>query len=247
MDPGTIYELIGYVASVLVAVSLMMRSILKLRVINLVGAVTFVVYGLLIEAYPVALVNFIIVLINLYYLYGISRTRERFTVLEVPPDAPYLRHVLRVHRGEIERVAPGFALPRADAAAVTTLLLRDEVPTGVFVAEREDEAEWRVGLDFVLLDERGRTTDQGAGPLPVRRASRGFSRARHPAARRRPRYRGACRLPAPDGLRAQLRRPLPTDADAVNLPAAVRVNVRSCSASAEGDASGHPFLRRVPF
>jgi hypothetical protein len=52
MEASTLYELIGYAASVLVAVALTMRSVLRLRLINLVGAATFTVYGLLIHAYP---------------------------------------------------------------------------------------------------------------------------------------------------------------------------------------------------
>ena len=68
MDSRMWLEIVGYVASVLVAVSLMMSSILKLRIINLVGSAAFTVYGLLIGAYPVAAVNLLIVFINLYYL-----------------------------------------------------------------------------------------------------------------------------------------------------------------------------------
>jgi predicted ABC-type sugar transport system permease subunit len=62
------YELLGYSASVFVAISLMMRSVSKLRVINLVGATLFTIYGLMIGALPVAALNFFIVLVNLYYL-----------------------------------------------------------------------------------------------------------------------------------------------------------------------------------
>lgn len=68
MDILMSFEMLGYMASVFVAVSLMMRSLVKLRVINLVGAVLFTVYGLVIAAYPVAVVNGFIVLVNLYYL-----------------------------------------------------------------------------------------------------------------------------------------------------------------------------------
>ncbi|MCA9917627.1 MAG: YgjV family protein [Anaerolineales bacterium] len=68
MDSLLSFELVGYMASVFVAVSLMMRSVTKLRVINLVGAVLFTVYGLIIAAYPVAVVNGFIVLVNIYYL-----------------------------------------------------------------------------------------------------------------------------------------------------------------------------------
>jgi len=68
MNLSMTYEMIGYGASLLVAVSLMMRSVVKLRVINLLGAAVFTLYGLLIDAYPVAVMNFFIVLIDLYYL-----------------------------------------------------------------------------------------------------------------------------------------------------------------------------------
>ena len=61
-------EWIGYAASLLVAVSLMMGSLVRLRWLNLVGAVTFTVYGLVIRAYPVAVVNAFIVVINVWHL-----------------------------------------------------------------------------------------------------------------------------------------------------------------------------------
>ena len=68
MDSLLSFEMLGYMASVFVAISLMMRSVTKLRVINLVGAVLFTAYGLVIAAYPVAVVNGFIVLVNIYYL-----------------------------------------------------------------------------------------------------------------------------------------------------------------------------------
>ncbi|MEZ9595030.1 hypothetical protein AB4298_10330 [Shewanella sp. 10N.261.52.F9] len=68
MDNATIWEWVGYIASVVVAISLMMSNIKKLRWWNLVGAALFVAYGLAIDAIPVALVNFFIVLIDAYYL-----------------------------------------------------------------------------------------------------------------------------------------------------------------------------------
>jgi hypothetical protein len=45
MSTETIYELIGYAGSILIVISLAMSSIIKLRVINLMGAITFGVYG----------------------------------------------------------------------------------------------------------------------------------------------------------------------------------------------------------
>lgn len=61
-------EIIGYFASFLVILSLLMKDIYVLRVINSVAAAWFVVYGFLIESYPVIATNGLIIVINLYYL-----------------------------------------------------------------------------------------------------------------------------------------------------------------------------------
>ncbi|MCG9713898.1 YgjV family protein [Shewanella insulae] len=68
METAIIWEWVGYLASVVVAISLMMSNIKKLRWWNLIGAGLFVAYGLAIGALPVALVNFFIVLIDIFYL-----------------------------------------------------------------------------------------------------------------------------------------------------------------------------------
>ncbi|QDE29983.1 MULTISPECIES: YgjV family protein [Shewanella] len=73
MDSINIWEWVGYLASVVVAISLMMSNIKKLRWWNLLGAGLFVAYGLAIDAIPVALVNFFIVLIDAYYLVKLYR------------------------------------------------------------------------------------------------------------------------------------------------------------------------------
>jgi len=68
-------EYIGYLASAFIVVSLMMTSIIQLRIINSIGCILFVIYGLSVNAYPVAISNFLIVLINLNNLYKLSREK----------------------------------------------------------------------------------------------------------------------------------------------------------------------------
>ena len=74
METINFYELLGYSASLLIALSLSMRSLLTLRVINLTGALLFTIYGLVIGALPVAALNFYIVMVNIYYLHQMFRT-----------------------------------------------------------------------------------------------------------------------------------------------------------------------------
>lgn len=65
-------ELAGYSASILIAISLTMTDIYKLRIINSIGCLMFVIYGLNVGAYPVALANAIIIIINIYNLYKLK-------------------------------------------------------------------------------------------------------------------------------------------------------------------------------
>ena len=62
-------EWLGYGASFMVAISLMMKNVFKLRILNGVGALLFVISGVMISAWPVAGMNLFIVGINIYYLW----------------------------------------------------------------------------------------------------------------------------------------------------------------------------------
>ena len=62
-------EIIGYLASVVILVSFIMKDIKKLRIINSVGCALFIVYGVLLFSIPLIITNAAIVLINIYYLF----------------------------------------------------------------------------------------------------------------------------------------------------------------------------------
>lgn len=149
MDQRWILELVGYVASALVAISLMMSSILRLRVINLFGSAFFTIYGVLIGAYPVAVVNLFIVFINLYYLRQMLGTKEYFKLLEIKPDSDYLRYFLSFYEQEIKRFLPEFSYRPAENQLVF-FILRDMVPAGLFIGEVQDWDTLLVRLDFVI-------------------------------------------------------------------------------------------------
>lgn len=68
MENINLIEWLGYTASVLVAISFLMKSINRLRIVNTVGAIFFVIYAFAINAIPVALINCFIVCVNIYYL-----------------------------------------------------------------------------------------------------------------------------------------------------------------------------------
>ncbi|MEN8078257.1 YgjV family protein [Clostridioides difficile] len=62
-------EWIGYAASIMIAISLIMTDIVKLRIINSIGCILFAIYGFTVKAYPVGIINTFIFFVNTYYLY----------------------------------------------------------------------------------------------------------------------------------------------------------------------------------
>ncbi len=144
-----VFEIIGYIASGLIAISLMMSSIVRLRIINLIGAIFFTAYGLLIQAYPVAAVNFIIILIDIYYLYELTNTTEYFKFLNMRPEASYLQYFLNFHRKDILKYLPTYRFePQEDQ--IIFFVLRNLVPAGLFIGEIDPAGTLNVKLDFVI-------------------------------------------------------------------------------------------------
>ena len=70
-------EWVGYAASICIAISLIMTDIYKLRVINSIGCVLFVIYGFSIKAYPVGVINLIIFFVNIYYIVKIRKGEDK--------------------------------------------------------------------------------------------------------------------------------------------------------------------------
>lgn len=144
-----VLELIGYLASAVIAISLMMRSIVRLRVINMIGGAGFSLYGLLIGAYPVAILNGLIVGVNAYHVARMLSQKEYFRLLKLRPESDYLRYFLGFYGEEIRKILPGFAY-RPGVNQVTLFILRDCNPAGVFIAEERSPGILHVVLDFVV-------------------------------------------------------------------------------------------------
>ncbi len=149
-------EWLGYLASLIVLISLLMSSIIKLRWINLVGSSIFSLYGFLIGALPVGLMNLGIALINVYYLVKIYRgsaTKEYFKILSIEKDSEYLKHFLNFYQEGIKKYADPSKL-KANTYEVSFYILRNMVPAGVFLGTKHDEKTLEVALDFVIPEYR---------------------------------------------------------------------------------------------
>jgi hypothetical protein len=127
----------------------MMSGIVKLRIINLIGAIIFATYGLLINALPVAIVNGFICLVDLYYLYDIFKAKEYFKVLEVMHNSEYVNYFLAFHDQEIKKYMPSFSF-KGDEDSVVFFILRNSIPAGLICATKKNDDSLFIELDFVI-------------------------------------------------------------------------------------------------
>jgi len=152
MEEAVIYEIIGYLASLLVAISLMMSAIVKLRIINLLGSLTFTIYGILIDAWPVALMNAFIVFVNIYYLAKIYRDDHYFQLLRSTDESSYLTKFLEFYRDHIKTYQPEFSFEKSYNYVV--FVLSDMVPAGLVIGNIKDDGTLEMDLDFVIPSYR---------------------------------------------------------------------------------------------
>ena len=148
MDSSFIYEIIGYIASLLVALSLTMKSLQKLRIVNMIGAIVFIVYGLLIGAIPVAFLNTLILGVNVYNLWQMWKQKDYFTLMQVRADSSYLKKFLEFYRNEISEFVPTYLFKPAEDQVVV-FILRNMLPVGLVIVKPEGE-EAHIFLDFVI-------------------------------------------------------------------------------------------------
>lgn len=155
MDSDLLLELVGYIASALIIVSITQKSILKLRVICLVGAVAFLIYAIGIGAYPIAVVNVMAAGIHTCYLRKLIRRKaETFRVLHVLPESKYLQDFIDFYGDEIQgRFQPEYVYS-PNPGQTAAFVLRDMVPTGLFIGQHGADGSFEVLLDFVIPQYR---------------------------------------------------------------------------------------------
>jgi hypothetical protein len=149
MNEVNYLEIFGYLASVLVAISLMMSAIIKLRIINLIGSTCFAVYGFLIGALPVGLLNGFIALINIYYLIQIYSAKEYFKTLKLSSGSEYVNYFLNYYKNDILKFIPSFNFEKIVDLNVL-VILRNTNPAGIILYNNIEPHTILIELDYVI-------------------------------------------------------------------------------------------------
>lgn len=153
MNTNMLIEAFGYLGSLLVLVSMLMTSVVKLRIINTIGSVIFTIYAFIIKSYPTALMNFCLVLINLRFLWKMSRMDKEYEIVECDRNDVLLRYLVDHYRSDISKIFPGIDLNLRQIDRAYVVLCQGK-PVGITLGNAEDDDTLDLKLDYTIPEFR---------------------------------------------------------------------------------------------
>lgn len=147
MNNSILIEIIGYTGSILVVVSMLMTSVIKLRVVNTIGAGIFAVYALIICSYPTALMNTCLVIINIYNLVKLLKNERQYTMISGKADESFLLYILNYYKEDIKKYFPQFHLDLTNID-VAYIVCNADSPAGILLGKKTEGETMEVILDY---------------------------------------------------------------------------------------------------
>ena len=145
-DLKQIIELIGYAGSTLVIVSMLMTSVVKLRVINTIGSVIFCAYALCIHSYPTAAMQVALIIINLVNLRKLLNTKKEYSVVKQNGDQAFSNYFIEQNKDDIKKIFPDFEQINADDSVYLICCHSD--CAGILVGRPAPDKALAVTLDY---------------------------------------------------------------------------------------------------
>ena len=141
-----IIELIGYLGSILVLISMLMSSVIKLRIINTIGSIIFTFYAFAIQTYPTAILNVILVGVNIYNIIKLLKSTKQYDMVEVKADDSFAGYFLKQYNNDIALYFPEF---KNDPALydVANIICCNADPAGILLGKKNGE-EIEIFLDY---------------------------------------------------------------------------------------------------
>ena len=147
MNGETILQAVGYFSTVLILISFLMTSVLKLRLVNLIGSAIFVVFAFLTKSYPTAIMNVGLCIINIYFIIRLLRSKRLTLMLPISLDSSYLRAFQDFYRDDMRIYFPDFD-PKTLQADMAYFVYYDMNPVGLTIGRRTEDGALELLLDY---------------------------------------------------------------------------------------------------
>ena len=153
MKEQVIFEVIGYIGSAFVLASFLMASVVRLRIINSVGCIISVIYGLLIRAYPTVIMNGALLLINIFFLLRMTKQKSAdYHADRTGQGDMFLQYFLTAHAEDIKKYFPAFK-GVGDCGYIRFSYCGDKA-AGLLAGELKADGTLEIALDYTTPEYR---------------------------------------------------------------------------------------------
>ncbi len=152
LTANQLYEILSLIASILTAISLTVKSLYKMRWLNLFGCIGFTIYGVMIHAWPLAIVNFYIAIIDALGIIKLKNSDKSTFYFGMLGDIgeKYFEQFYQFYEDDIRSFFPDVSYKDLQLAD-TYVLFRDMIPVGIFSIKRKDQDTIaQVLMDYVI-------------------------------------------------------------------------------------------------
>lgn len=148
MNTAMLIEMVGYLGSALVLISMIMSSVVRLRIINMIGSAIFATYAMIIHSYPTAFMNGCLVLINLYNLIKLIRKDKHYDLIEEQGDGAFITYLWTYYQQDILKYFPDFDIFRNEQDDKVYVACCDTVPAGFLLGKDRGNGVLEVIADY---------------------------------------------------------------------------------------------------
>ncbi len=154
-------EFIGYLAPVFIVLSMIQSNVKKIRLFMIAGCVVFVIYGILVEAWPVAVANAIIGIVTSFYFIRSRDVAHRFSLMEAScASSELLEKFFEVYKKELLKDFPRAQHAVWQSGASLLFLMKELEPVGLFCFRKIEQETVEILIDYVVEAYRDFRTEQ---------------------------------------------------------------------------------------
>lgn len=151
-------EIFGYIGSALVILSMMMTSVLKLRIINMSGSLISLIYAICVETWPVVVLNACLLCINLVQTARRLQPKGEIIPVQIGEDDYTANYLFGIWKEDFEKCNPDCNLQEIRGARAHILYVEGKAIGFSIKAQEGDEN----GTDVLYLTPKNRTATMKA-------------------------------------------------------------------------------------
>ncbi len=140
-------EIFGYIGTALVIISMLMTSVVKLRVINICGSTISMIYAIFGRAWPIVLLNASLVAINVFQLLRMRLSHSKCSFVKTDMRDKNLAYFMFLYSDDIIKHFPDYNFRNDEGKEAHLVYYGGEI-AAILIGKRHSE-EFQAEIDYV--------------------------------------------------------------------------------------------------